>query len=230
MAVLACVIHASLFLIWLVSPVVLAINALLMWRRKWHQFRGTVVPLMIAAVILILWSLFIISLVGAQTPYVMYYQTSRLTDISLTASLFVLLASAVSSGSRWQLLPASLLLLVSLWIGVVYAPAHWLERIDLGAVTVNEHHVPAMIFVGHPTDMEAEAIVLVHTSAAGDYFFDFDSEKVRTAGTHEYLRLPGGAWCFRSVRDMKFVEPLPSRRVNEFRVASPEGGILSWQF
>jgi len=229
MAVLAGVIHASLLVTWLVSPVVLAIAALLSWRRKCHQIRWRVVPLTIAALILILWSQFIVSMVRAQTPYGMYYQTSSLTDVLLIASVIVFSASATASAGKWKLFAASLLL-VSLWIGVIYAPAHRLERIDLGEVTVNEHHVPAAVYIGQPTDMEAEAIALVHTSIAGDYFFDFGSEKVRTAGTHEYLRLPGGAWCFRSVRDMKFVEPLPSQRVNEFRVASPNGGILSWQF
>jgi hypothetical protein len=229
MAVLAGVIHASVLVTWLVSPVVLAVAALLSWRRNCHHIHWRVVPLTIAALILILWSQFIVSVVRAQTLYGMYYQTSSLTDVLLIASVIVFLASATASAGKWKLFAASLLL-VSLWIGVIYAPAHWLERIDLGEVTLNEHHVPATVFIGHPTDMEAEAIALVHTSTAGDYFFDFGSEKVRTAGTHEYLRLPGGAWCFRSVRGMRFVEPLPSQRVNEFRVASLNGGILSWRF
>lgn len=230
MAILVVLFRVSLFLAWLLCPAVLGILVVRTWRRTRHQIHSrATLSLVIAAAVLTIWILFIIFLASGQTPYGLYYQTSRLTDALLLVSFLALIASIAARAGRWQLLSANVVL-VSLWIGVVYAPAHWLKRVDFGEVRIDERPVPASFYIGHPTDMEAEAIVLVQISAAGDYFLDFNNEKVRAAAKHEYLRLPGGVWCVKSVHQMRFVDPLPFRRVNEFRVASPKGEIVSVQF
>ena len=82
---------------------------------------------------------------------------------------------------RWQLAVASVLVL-SLWVCIGYAPAHYLRRVAFGTVTIDDHPVAAHIYLGHPTDMEAEAFALVRLEHAGsDYLLDFDSGKVRLA-------------------------------------------------
>jgi hypothetical protein len=117
---------------------------------------------------------------------------------------------------------------VSLWF--VYSPDHWLERVDYGRVSIDGRQVPADIYFGHPTFDEAEVIALVHVAGAGDYFLDFSGEKVRVGNRSEYLRLFDGAWCYRPMREGRFIEPLPFQNLNEFRIASPTGHILSVQF
>ena len=97
-------------------------------------------------------------------------------------------------------------------------------------VTIDGQPTSASVFIAHPWDSEAEAIVLVHVPDASDYFLSFGEEKVRLAGKHEYVRLPGGVWCLRSLRDMAFVESLPPNRLNQFRIASPQGTVVSVQF
>jgi hypothetical protein len=134
-----------------------------------------------------------------------------------------------SRSARWQL-SFSNFLLVTLWVGIAYAPAHWLRTWNYATVTVNGRPSPASAFIADPWNSEAEAIVLVRVPAASDYFLSFGEEKVRLAGKHEYIRLPGGVWCLPSLRDMTFVEPLPSTQMNEFRIASPQGSLVSVQF
>jgi hypothetical protein len=58
----------------------------------------------------------------------------------------------------------------------VYAPEHWLTRVEFGTVTVDERSVQADVYIGHPTQNEAEAIAFVHVTRVGDYSPDFEGE------------------------------------------------------
>ena len=115
------------------------------------------------------------------------------------------------------------------WFWFAFSPAHWLRRVDLGTVRVDEHRVDADIFFGEP-DGEAEAVVLVHLKDGRDYFLYFGSETIRPASASEYVRLPGGAWCFRSMKQGLYREPLPFRNLNEFRIPAQGGHVISVQF
>src|SRR5260370_16967319 len=202
------VLRAVLIVAWLVSPPFLVLLALLIWRRKrqagsWVRTR-VAIPIGFAAVAN--WILFIVLVLKAQSPYGAIFQTSALTHTVLLFSCFAGVASLVLSRARWPLLLANLLL-ITLWVTIAYAPSHWLREWDYGNVTIDGHPTPASVFIGHPWDSEAEAIVLVHVPAVSDYFLSFGEEKVRVAAKHEYIHLPGAVWTFPSLPDMYF--PMP---------------------
>jgi hypothetical protein len=186
-------------------------------------------PVALGIVLLVDWVLFIRLVVQSETPYGAYYHTSGSTAILLTIPLLAFIASRAAPAGRWQLSLASVLL-VSLWVGIGYAPAHWLTRVDFGRVSIDNHPVPASVYFGRPTDSEAEAVALVRIQDGGDYFLDFGSEKVRQGSRSEYVRLVGGVWCFRSMQTGSFVEPLPSRKMNQFRILSHDGHLITVEF
>ena len=219
-----------LALVWLISPPFLAVLAVLGWRRAQSRGLGRGrIALAIGVAAVAAWVLFIVLLIKAQTPYGMIFQTSALTHALLLFSCVAAVASLVSSNGRWPLFFANFML-ITLWVTVAYAPAHWLGEWDYGQASIDGRPTSASVYIAHPWDSEADAIVLVHVPAASDYFLSFGEEKVRLAGKHEYVRLPGGVWCLASLRDMAFVQPLPSHQLNEFRIASPQGGVVSVQF
>ncbi len=151
-------------------------------------------------------------------------------DAHLVAFLMHSCRSLARSIKRALAVALANFLLITLWVAIGYAPSHWLRKWGYGNVTVDGHPATASAFIAHPWDSEADAIVLVHVPAASDYFLSFGEEKVRIAGKHDYIRFPWGAWSFASLQDMAFVEPLPSHQINEFRIASPQGAIISIQF
>jgi hypothetical protein len=183
----------------------------------------------VGSAVLINWILFLVLLIRAQTPNGAISQTSHLTDGLLFLSCCALIASVAAYPARWHVFLASVLL-TTLWVTIGYAPAHWLSKVDFGSVKIDERPAPASVYIRNPTDSECESIVLVHVPAREDYFLSFGEEKVRVAEKHEYVRLPGGIWCFRSMRNMVFTKPLFSRDINEFRIALARGGVVSVQF
>ena len=120
--------------------------------------------------------------------------------------------------------------LVSLWITIAYAPAHWLAKSGPGDVKINGQRADATLYYGNPTDSEAEAVALVEIPGAGDYLLNFGSEKIRLAAKHDFIHLPGGIWVFKSLRQMNFFEPLPPREMNQFRIATPDARVIEVQF
>jgi len=86
-------------------------------------------------------------------------------------------------------------------------------------VTVDGRPVQAEVFMGHPTDNEADIFVLVHLSGA-NYLLNFDDEKFRTVQAGEFVRLYWGVVFFKSVDKGNWVVPLPSQNLNEFRIPS----------
>ena len=130
----------------------------------------------------------------------------------------------------FKLIAGLLLLAViagGLWL--LYAPAHWLTPF-IGTVTVDERPAHADLYIGNPTDNEAEAIAFVHVSGVGDYFLDFGQEKYREASSHEFVRFKRGVWTFAPMNKGRFVTPLPFRRINEFHIATSNGHTVAVQF
>jgi hypothetical protein len=137
----------------------------------------------------------------------------------------------MSALRKW--LAASVIAVVSalliLWFLIGVCPSHWMRRVDFGSVHINQDSVPADIYFADPNG-EAEAIVLVHLKTGDTYFLNFGSERVRPGSASEYVRFFGGAWSFRAVPNGNFIEPLPSEKMNEFRIAAQNGQVVSVQF
>jgi hypothetical protein len=129
----------------------------------------------------------------------------------------------------WLPIALTLVAVVCVIFVLNFAPAHWLHRIrDLGVVTVDGRPVQADLYIGHPTDNEADAIVLVRLSGAS-FLLNFDDDKFRTVQADEFVRLRWGVVFFKPVGQGKWVVPLPSRNLNEFRIPSGDH-VVTVQF
>ena len=111
-----------------------------------------------------------------------------------------------------------------------YAPQHWLRQVSFAAVTVDNHSVPADVYFGHPTNNQAEAVMLVHVPGTGDYFLDFGSEMYREASNHEFILMGPVAVTFKPMNTGPFRSPLPPQNLDQFRIASSNGHIVTVQF
>ena len=149
------------------------------------------------------------------------------------AMLIVSLSSAVVSvGSyafRRTFLIANFLLLF-MWFDLGYAPSHWLDRVDFGSVSVNGQRVPAAVYIGNPNFSEAEEIAFVHVPGTGNYFVDFSSENFREALSNEVVVLPFGAWTWKPMNRGQFRPPLPYLHVNECRIPTSDGRVVTLAF
>jgi hypothetical protein len=217
--------------LWLVFPLTLTAFGLRDWKRKrLDTSLRQELPLALGIVLLADWAVFVYFLIHSATPYGMFFRTSRATAALLLLSSIAPIAAFAGGTGRWQLALASALM-VSLWVCIGYAPAHYLRRTDFGTVTVDDRPAAAYVYLGHPTDSEAEAVALVQIDhGGGDYLLDFDSEKVRPVSESEYVRVPGGVWFLKSVQGGTFTEPLPPRQLNQFRLRSPNGHVVTVQF
>jgi len=114
----ASVIRVSIAALWLLSPPVLAIFALRLWKRKERPIGWKAAwPLVTAAAVLANWFLFIaFVLTGQIGGFGSHYMTTRLADVFLLVSVLVLIASILAYVGRWQLSLASTLML-ALWVG-----------------------------------------------------------------------------------------------------------------
>ena len=217
-------------IVWLLSPPILTVFGLRDWKRK-RRGEGlrAKLPLALGIVLVADWVSFVNFVIQSGTPYGMYFHTTWVTAALLVLSILATIASLAAPMGRWQLALAGVLIL-SLWVCVGYAPAHYLHRFS-ATVAVDDHPVAASVYLGHPTDMEAEAFALVRLEhGAGDYLLDFDSEKVRLADGSEYVRIPGGVWYLRSVQSGAFTKVLPCRELNQFRILSRDGHVVTVQF
>jgi hypothetical protein len=157
------------------------------------------------------------------------YQINRFTGVFVIVSLSLLILSIRARSYRVGLSLANFLLLI-MWFSIAYAPQHWLERMDLESVTVDDRPVSATMYIGNPRHSEAEAIALVHVPGVGDYFLDFRDETFRPATRHEVVTLRFGAWTWRQMTHGKFGPPLPFRNVNECRIPLSGGRVLTVAF
>ena len=112
----------------------------------------------------------------------------------------------------------------------VYAPEHCLTRVDFGAVTVDDRSVQADVYLGHPTQNEADVIAFVHVPGVGDYLLDFEGEGYREASNHEYIRFKRRVWTFRRMNKGPFGVLLPFRKMNELRLPPSNGHTVVVQF
>jgi hypothetical protein len=129
----------------------------------------------------------------------------------------------------WLPLALALVAVVSAICVLSYAPAHWLHRVrDFGAVTIDGRPAQADVFIGHPTDNEADAFVLVHLSGT-NFLLNFDDEKFRSVQADEFISLHWVVVFFKPVDKGNWVAPLPSQNLNEFRI--PNGDkVVTVQF
>lgn len=99
-----------------------------------------------------------------------------------------------------------------------------MTQVNWATVEVDGTPVQAEVYIGNPTDNEADAFLLVHLPNAGDYFLSFGNENYRVATNKEYIRLRRHAWTLKPIGYGQFVKPMPFDRLNEFRISS--GGHL----
>ena len=109
-----------------------------------------------------------------------------------------------------------------LWL--TYERAHWMTQVNWATVKVDDRPVQTEVYIGNPTDNEAEAFLLVHSPEVGDYFLSFGNENYRVATKKEYIHLRQHVWILKPIGDGQFVNPMPFERLNEFRISS--GGHL----
>jgi len=114
----ASVIRVSIAAMWLLSPPLLALLALRLWKRKERPIGWKAAfPLITAAAVLANWVVFIAFVAAGQIGgFGSHYMTTRLADVFLLVSLLVLAASILTYVGRWQLSLASALML-ALWVG-----------------------------------------------------------------------------------------------------------------
>jgi hypothetical protein len=217
------VFRALLIVTLLLSPATLLL--LYVWGQRRSMRGWGTWDWLIAASVAINWVVFTVLLIRSQTPYGMIFSTSILTHVLLVMSCLGVALSA----KNWRLLLANSLQ-ITLWVVIAYAPAHWMGNPGPGTVTINGERADATVYFGYPTDSEAEAVALVDIPSAGDYFLSFGTEKVRYGTNREFVRLPGGIWVFKSLRQMSFVAPLPPKELNQFRIESPDGRLIEVQF
>ena len=100
-------------------------------------------------------------------------------------------------------------------------PEHWLAHVkDFGTVTVDGQQVQADTYLGHPTNREAEAFLLVRTNAVGAYLFNFEDENYREVSSKGFVRFPGGVVIWTRLSGGPWLAPLPSKGINEFQITS----------
>lgn len=117
---------------------------------------------------------------------------------------------------------------VSAWLFCL-APEHWLGYVrDFGTVTVDGSTIQAQMYLGHPTDNEADAFLLVKTNGMGNYLLNFDEESYREVRNGEFVRLPGGAIIWTPLNKGPWRSP-SSTRLNEFCIMS-DGRLIDVKF
>jgi hypothetical protein len=119
--------------------------------------------------------------------------------------------------------------LVSLWW--FYGPEHLLIRVrEFAAVTVDDRPVHADTYIARPTYYEADDILLVAIPGQGNFLLGLGEEKFREISSSEFVRLHWGVVVLRPVSKGKWLEPLPSRNLNECRITSMSGHAVTVKF
>jgi len=136
----------------------------------------------------------------------------------------------MSIGKRSRVTVALLMTAVCAVLLFLSAPEHWMHRITWATVTVDNKPSSAEVYLGHPTNNEAEAIALVRIPGVANYFLDFENETYREAPSGGFLHLPNGVWTLKPMRAGQFATLLPFLKTNEFRISRPNGRVVSVQF
>ena len=111
------------------------------------------------------------------------------------------------------------------------SPEHWLRHVpNFATLTINGRRVEAESYLGNPTDNEADAFLLVKMDHRQAYLFAFEDEKYRQVATHEFVRLPWGAFLLSRMSRGPWQEPLPAIGMNEFSIKSSAGQLIVVKF
>lgn len=215
----------------LLPPCLAFVGAMKGWKRKQGALeRKAISAVLLGAVVLANWFTLAFYIFRDEIGGVgLHSDSDRFTVALLLFSILLVVLSTRARSFRIGLALASFLLLM-MWFSIAYAPQHWLERADFESVTVDQHPLPATMYIGNPRHSEAEAIALLHVPSLGDYFFDFGDETFREASKHEIVALPFGAWTWHKMVHGKFNPPLPFQRVNECRIPLSGGRVLTVTF
>jgi hypothetical protein len=121
-------------------------------------------------------------------------------------------------------------IVIMLALFLFYAPAHYMKRVNWLTVKFGDSIVPADTYAGEPTHREAETYVLVHIPNVGNYLLNFEEEKYREVSSREFFRVHPASWMFKSIVQGQWIEPLPSLKINEYRIATHNGHVVTISF
>jgi hypothetical protein len=125
----------------------------------------------------------------------------------------------------------ALLFLVCAVLFFLLVPEHWLRRANnFATVTLDGRSVSADAYIGNPTMYESDAFLLIRTSGNGNYLFNFDGETFRPVSSYEFVPLHWAVFIFKPMSNGPWREPLPTKNINEFRVAAQNGHTLIVRF
>jgi hypothetical protein len=125
----------------------------------------------------------------------------------------------------------AVLFLVCTSLFFLLAPEHLLRRMNnFAAVTLDGRPVNADAYIGNPTFYESDAFLLVRTGYKENYLFNFDDGTFRPVSSYEFVPLHWAVFTFKPMSKGPWRAPLPTKNINEFRVAAPNGHTLTVRF
>lgn len=213
----------------LLPPALAVVCVIRGWKKRSLGDWKKISPVLLGVLAVINWCVLVCFIANEKVGVGLDYHLSRWTPALLGFSLLSLVLSVGAYAFRRTFVIANFLLLL-MWFDTGYAPTHWLERVDFGNVTVDGQHIPAAVYIGTPTLSEAEAVALVHVPGIGNYFIDFSSERYREASSHEVIASRFGAWTWKPMNQGPFRPPLPYLHVNECRIPTSDGRVMTVAF
>jgi len=126
---------------------------------------------------------------------------------------------------------SAVLFLVCALLFFLLVPDHLLRRMNnFATVTLDGQRVTSDAYIGNPTMYESDAFLLIRTSGEGNYLFNFDAESFRLLSSYEFVPLHWAVFLFKPMSKGPWHAPLPTKNINEFRVATPSGHTLAVRF
>lgn len=125
----------------------------------------------------------------------------------------------------------AILLLACALLFFVLVPEHLLRRVNnFAAVTLDGRSVSADAYFGNPTFYESDAFLLVRTGYKQNCLFNFEAGTFRPVSSYEFVPLHWAVFIFKPMSKVPWRAPLPTKNMNEFRVAVPNGHTLIVRF
>jgi hypothetical protein len=125
----------------------------------------------------------------------------------------------------------AVLFLVCTLLFFLLVPEHLLKRMNkFAVVTLDDRPVNADAYLGNPTFYESDAFLLVRTGYKENYLFNFDDGTFRPVSSYEFVPLHWTVFTFKPMSKRPWRAPLPTKNINEFRVAAPNGHTLTVRF
>jgi hypothetical protein len=125
----------------------------------------------------------------------------------------------------------AVLFLVCALLFFLLVPEHLLRRVNnFAAVTLDGRPVKADAYLGNPTFYESDAFLLVRIGYKENYLFNFDAGTFRPVFSYEFVRLYWAVFIFMPMSKGPWLAPLPTKNINEFRLAAPNGHTLKVRF